>query len=109
MTQIEQQDTEQAPTGSPWDTAHPSVAHFRSLFAFGHLPAGPLRSTSAQFATLADWAVANVPSNPELVAGLRKLLEAKDCLVRSHIIARDPGQDAPAEQADVNRAPVAEA
>jgi hypothetical protein len=33
--------------------------------------------------------IANLPDSPELVAGLRHLLEAKDCFVRAAIAAAD--------------------
>lgn len=35
------------------------------------------------FAKLAFWLVRELPDNPELVAGLLKLLEARDCVVRA--------------------------
>ena len=34
---------------------------------------------------LAAWADSNIPNNPERAAGMRKLLEAKDCFVRAQI------------------------
>lgn len=73
---------------SAWLSAHPSVQHFRPLFAFDHLPEGPLRQTLARFSALADYLVATCPSNAELAAGLRKLREAKDCAVTTHVIDR---------------------
>lgn len=38
--------------------------------------------------TLAEFAVHNLKDGPELTTGLRKLLEAKDCLVRQAVIDR---------------------
>lgn len=61
---------------------HPSVRHFGPLFAFGHLD-GPLRSTSELIAGTAQYMADTLPDGPELAAGLRKLLEAKDCFVRA--------------------------
>ena len=54
------------------------------FFARDHLPDG-LRPTSRKFAELAEWMMDNLPDNPERDAGLRKLLEAKDCAVRAQI------------------------
>lgn len=52
-------------------------------FAHAHLPAGPMRDTSAKFAELAAWLEDNLPSGPERSVALRKLLEGKDCAVRA--------------------------
>lgn len=60
---------------------HPSVAHFAPLFEYAHLPAD-LAAISKPFAELAADMVDRLPDGPELAAGLRKLLEAKDCCVR---------------------------
>lgn len=51
------------------------------FFAYNHLPE-PLQQVSMPFAKLAV-AMAGVPRNAETSAGLRKLLEAKDCAVRA--------------------------
>jgi hypothetical protein len=59
-----------------------STQHFAPLFAFAHLPEN-LRRTSMQCAELAQDMVDTLPDGPELSAGLRKLLEAKDCFVRA--------------------------
>lgn len=67
---------------------HPSVAHFDPLFAYDHLPEGQLRETSVRCARLAQVMVEQLPDNPELSAGLRKLLEAKDCFVRAALSQR---------------------
>lgn len=65
-----------------WSGRHPSVAHFEPLFAFEHLPEH-LRLISQPCAVLAQDMVAHLADGPELSAGLRKLLEAKDCFVRA--------------------------
>ncbi len=52
-------------------------------FAFGHLPEGPLRETSAKFAALAADVDETLPPGPETSTALRKLLEAKDAAVRA--------------------------
>ena len=52
------------------------------FFAFSHLPPF-LQAVSKPFADLAIALVATTPPGAEQSAGLRKLLEAKDCFVRS--------------------------
>lgn len=52
------------------------------FFSFGHLPPH-LRDASRPFAELAQWLVMTFPRNAERTTALRKLLEAKDCAVRS--------------------------
>lgn len=51
-------------------------------FEFDHLPVR-LQRISAPFHTLAHGLVEFLPPSAELSAGLRKLLEAKDCAVRA--------------------------
>lgn len=51
-------------------------------FEYDHLPEGPLRTTSAQFAALAYTVTEALPRTPERTVALRKLLEAKDAAVR---------------------------
>lgn len=62
---------------------HPGTVRIARFFAFDHLPYGPLRQTSAHCATLAGIMVDILPDGPELTAGLRHLLEAKDCFARA--------------------------
>ncbi|MEU0514319.1 hypothetical protein [Amycolatopsis sp. NPDC006125] len=73
-------------TENPWAGHHPSVAHFQPLFDYRHLPAH-LQAISGPCAQLAETMLAQLPDGPELSAGLRKLLEAKDCFVRQLVIA----------------------
>lgn len=54
------------------------------FFAYDHLPQH-LQEVSKPFWELANKIVTTYPANPERTAGLRKLLEAKDCIVRSAI------------------------
>ncbi|MFB7285455.1 hypothetical protein [Actinacidiphila glaucinigra] len=61
---------------------HPGTEHLLRFFKFGHLPEH-LKAVSAPFADLANQMVDALPDGPELSAGLRKLLEAKDCFVRA--------------------------
>jgi hypothetical protein len=54
------------------------------FFANDHLP-DHLQHASKIFHDLAQHIVTNFPQNPERTVALRKLLEAKDCAVRSTI------------------------
>ena len=68
----------------------PPVAHLIQFFAYGHLPPH-LQDVSSPFAELAHRMADTLPVNAETVAGLRKLLEAKDCAVRSFILTPREG------------------
>lgn len=52
------------------------------FFAYAHLPP-KLQEVSAPICVLARQMAETLPEGPELSAGLRKLLEAKDCFVRA--------------------------
>lgn len=54
------------------------------FFTYAHLP-DRLQSASRLFADLAEVVDRTLPNNPEKTTALRKLLEAKDCAVRSLI------------------------
>jgi hypothetical protein len=54
------------------------------FFEYKHLPEH-LQIVSARFSELATWMVDMLPQNAERTAGLRKLLEAKDCAVRAKL------------------------
>lgn len=64
---------------------HPSTQSILEHFSYQHLP-DHLREVSEPISQLAH-AFARHPhlEGPELTTGLRKLLEAKDCLVRAAI------------------------
>lgn len=62
---------------------HPAVRDLMRYFEFGHLPEGPLRTTSAMCADLAWGMVLALPDSPQLTNGLWDLLRAKDCFVRA--------------------------
>ena len=53
-------------------------------FAYNHLPA-PLQGVSALCADLAEQVDTLLPEADEKTAGLRHLLEAKDCFVRARL------------------------
>jgi hypothetical protein len=68
------------------DDRHPGTKHFERLFSYSHLPEGPLRQVSSEFSAMADSMVFQLHDGPELTSGLRKLLEAKDCMVRAALL-----------------------
>ena len=75
-------DTQPSSSSTTFTTnGKPPIMRF---FAFEHLPAH-LRPISEQCALLAQWMAANLPEGPETSAGLRKLLEAKDCFCRAKL------------------------
>lgn len=51
-------------------------------FEYAHLPAH-LQAVSKPFGDMAEALHHDIPDGPEKSAGLRKLLEAKDCMVRA--------------------------
>jgi hypothetical protein len=63
-------------------TRHPSTIGLLGWFDYDHLPEH-LQKVSKPFGELAHQLVDQLPDGPELSAGLRKLLEAKDCIVRA--------------------------
>ena len=65
-------------------------------FAYAHLKP-ELQVISKPFGELALLMVDTLPRNPERSAGLRKLLEAKDCAVRASLWKEydDPGRLVP--------------
>ena len=67
---------------------HPATESILAYFAYAHLPPH-LRAVSQPFHDLARDMAARL-EGPELTVGLRKLLEAKDCMVRA---ALDPTRD----------------
>jgi len=65
-----------------YDGRHPATRGLLRFFEYQHLPE-TLRNTSQPCSNLAYQMVEYLPDGPELTAGLRKLLEAKDCFVRA--------------------------
>lgn len=63
---------------------HPSTEAILRYFEYSHLP-HHLAEISEPFHDLAH-DMANSLDGPELTAGLRKLLEAKDCCVRAAML-----------------------
>lgn len=75
---------------------HPSVQHLVDLLDPNpNLPRNLLH-VSELCANLRDHMLADLDDGPEMSAGLRKLLEAKDCFVRQALVDRNrdiSGQD----------------
>ena len=63
---------------------HPSTKHILQFFKWRHLPPD-LQLVSQGIADVAEMMAVDLPDNPEKTAGLRKLLEAKDCFVRAKL------------------------
>jgi hypothetical protein len=59
---------------------HSSTSAIARFFDYAHLP-DHLRAISKACHDLAEEMITALPDDPELVAGLRKLREAKDCFV----------------------------
>lgn len=66
---------------------HPATDHVIGLFAYAHLPEH-LQAVSKPFHDLAVSTADDLGDGPELTVGLRKLLEAKDAIVRHAVISR---------------------
>lgn len=60
----------------------PATEELLRFFSWEHLP-DKLRKVSRPFAMLAADIMVYTPPSRERTAGLRKLLEAKDCIVRA--------------------------
>jgi hypothetical protein len=63
---------------------HPGTVSIVRYFAWAHLPES-LQQVSAPFGYLAESLLVLLPDSPELVAGLRNLLQAKDCATRAMV------------------------
>ena len=72
-----------------------SKQNLTPYFSYGHLPPG-LAEISRRFADLRNWMVAqeDIADHDELIMCERKLLEAKDCAVRSVLSRASKGDDA---------------
>lgn len=63
---------------------HPATKSILEYFEYDHLPPY-LQTVSSYFKDTAETMVENLGEGPETTAGLRKLLEAKDCFVRQAV------------------------
>ncbi len=85
-------------TGINTTGRHPSTQQIARWFEYGHLMDTGPRAVSAEIFEVAEWLTVKLPDSAEVVAGLRHLLEAKDCFVRAAIAAQqDSGGDAAGE------------
>lgn len=66
---------------------HPSTVGIARFFEWEHLPPY-LQAISRPCGEMAEQMIQALPDGPELTAGLRKLLEAKDCFVRAALPPR---------------------
>lgn len=66
---------------------HVSTVGIARYFDFEHLPPH-LQEIGRPVHDLAEQIIVALPDGPELTAGLRKLVEAKDCFVRAAVDAR---------------------
>lgn len=64
---------------------HPATVNILKYFSYQHLPAGRPREASELCHDMANVMAQRIPESAELTAGLRKLLEAKDCFVRASL------------------------
>lgn len=69
-----------------WSDRHASTKHILRFFTYNHLPEGLVQNTSRKVTDLVEDLLEVLEDGPELSAGLRKLLEAKDCFVRQAAI-----------------------
>ena len=67
---------------------HPAIAAILKFFEYEHLPPH-LQKVSKPFCELASSMAASF-GGPEMTVGLRKLLEAKDCMVRAALSSPPP-------------------
>jgi hypothetical protein len=66
----------------------PEVAEIAQYFDTSHLTHPEARQASMACARVAQEMILRLKDGPELTAGLRKLLEAKDCFVRASLPSR---------------------
>lgn len=69
---------------------HVSTEMILKYFAYAHL-SPELQAVSRPLCELALDLATALPEGPEVTAGLRKLLEAKDCFVRARLGQRHDG------------------
>lgn len=68
----------------------PAVSHhLMQYFTYQHLPPA-LQVVSKPFGDLASTLDATIPNGGQKDAGMQKLLEAKDCMVRANLPQRNP-------------------
>lgn len=79
-------------TGKSFDSEssrHPSTEHMlKMLEPNPNLPEGHPKNIANWASRSANELIADLEDGPELTAGLRKLLEAKDCFVRAAVFGK---------------------
>lgn len=68
---------------------HSASEQILQYFEYEHLPPH-LQEISRPISIIARDMAWNLPESPEVTAGLRKLLEAKDCFVRAGLPTKNP-------------------
>ncbi len=63
---------------------HPSTIIMLKFFEYEHLP-DALQNVSRPFGKIAQLMAKTIPSSAEHTAGLRRLLEAKNCFIRASL------------------------
>lgn len=84
---------------------HPGITAILSHFEYDHLPE-PLALVSRPCSQLAHAMANDLPDDPEVTAGLRKLLEAKDCFVRAALARSGSAPVPPDRDLALGSAPV---
>lgn len=69
----------------PWDGRHPSSLHMMTMLRPNPNLPEPQLDIANEIWALAYGLLNNIKDSPELTAGLRKLLEAKDCFIRASL------------------------
>lgn len=73
------------------ENRHPAVKQIARWLDWEQMPAGKTRNIAMSCHRLAREVLEDLPDDPELVAGLRKLVEARDCFVRAAIADAEHG------------------
>lgn len=68
-----------------WEDRHPSTQHMMKMLEPNKNLPQPLLNIAEEFEQLAQSWLPSLEDSPEVTAGLRKLLEAKDCFVRAAV------------------------
>ena len=64
---------------------HPATQHLAKMLTPNPNLSGKQSDVSTWYADFAADLITDLPDGPELTAGLRKLLESKDCMVRASL------------------------
>ena len=73
------------------ENRHPSVKQIARWLDWEDIPFGRGRGIAKSLGELGQEVINMLPDDPELVAGLRKLVEARDCFVRAAIADAEHG------------------